>query len=353
LNFNQDYDAFVQISGRKLTGKYLVNPVDKTYYKLNSDKAVVEVPKFSPALWIVTSDNKRLAGCRGLEQDKVANNYKTAKKEFLSASGKAKLQLGRKGKISINYGQVKFGGKDTVALKVSTPAQTVSFSKSGGRIISWIAGGKQFVGGRNFSSDGFCMDLLWLPAGARWSGDQIRDMRLVKCLNDGKNATVEYAGEFKKGFPNLRIIKTYTIAAAGRTVKVNVRLINGTPLPITVSYWNHNVLPEKEYCFLSGKSRYSEGGSSIFTAKNLPEKSRQYICMPKHVKGEISSQYTECDNIKGGSVTFFLPKNFLNVYRWRSSTLKMSGSEWMTLPLTIQAGTGENITFDISVSPDK
>jgi hypothetical protein len=350
LNFNQDHDAFVEISGKGLSGKYLVNPISKTYFKLNSNKAIVKVPQFSPGLWIVTAASKRIAGCRKLNSINIVANYKDAKKEFLAASGKAKMQLGTKGKISVSYGQINFGGKKTVALNVSTPAQKVSFSKSGGRIISWTAGKEQFVGAKNFSSDGFCMDLLWLPSGSRWGGDEIRDMRLVKCLNNGKEAVVEYAGEFKKAFPNLRIVKTYTIPASGRNVKVNVKLINGTPLPVTVAYWNHNVLPEKDYTFVSGDVKYDKGGNSIFVPKSIPSKFKQYICMPKQVKGKIGNQYTELNAKTKSAVTFKLPANFLNIYRWSSSSLNMSGSEWMTQPITIQAGTGENINFTISVS---
>ena len=350
LNFNQDHDAFVEIMGKGLSGKYLVNPVNKSYFKLSSNKIIVKVDKFSPALWIVTTDSKRTVGCRKLNSVNIVANYQNAKKKFLAASGKTKMQLGTKGKISLSYGQINFGGQKTVALDVSTPDQKVSFTKSGGRIISWTSGKEQFVGAKNFSSDGFCMDLLWLPSGARWSGDEIRDMRLVKCLNNGKEAVAEYAGEFKKAFPNLRIIKTYTIPANGRCVKVNVKLINGTPLPITVAYWNHNTLPAKDYTFISGDVKYTQGGNSIFVAKNLPAKHKQYICMPKQVKDKIGNQYTELNTKTQSTVTFKLPKNILNVYRWSSSTLDMSGSEWMTQPITIQAGTGENINFIISIS---
>ena len=350
LNFNQDHDAFVEISGKGLAGKYLFNPVEKNYFKLSSNKTIVKVNKFSPALWIVTSSKKRIVGYRKLNPVNIAANYKNEKKKFLAASGKSKMQLGTKGEISIAYGQVNFGSRKTVALNISTPKQKVSFAKSGGRIISWVSGKEQFVGTKNFSSDGFCMDLLWLPSGARWSGDQIRDMRLVKCLNDGKKAVIEYAGEFKKGFPNLRIIKTYTIPVNGSSVKVNIKLINGTPLGITVAYWNHNVLPAKDYTFISGDVKYNQGGNSIFVAKKIPAKYKQYICMPKKVKAEIGNQYTELNAKTKSTITFKLPENFLNVYRWSSNTLAMSGSEWMTQPITIQAGTGESINFTISVS---
>ena len=187
LNFNQDHDAFVIISG-KLSGNFLVNPVDKTYLVMKSNKATVKVPKFSPGLWIVTKSAKRIAGCKKLNEKSIGNAFAAAKKAFIAASGSAKLQLGSKGKITIGYGLTTFGGKSSAALNVTTPSQKVSFSKSGGRITSWKSGKKQFVYGKNFSTDGLCMDLLWLPSGSRWSGDQISDMRLTKCLNDGKKS---------------------------------------------------------------------------------------------------------------------------------------------------------------------
>jgi hypothetical protein len=350
LNFNKEYDAFVEIAGKQLVGKYLVNPVDKTYLRLNSPKVTIKVAKFSPRLWIITKNNQRIAGCQQLDNNNIITAFKNAKQQFLAGSSKTKVQLGAKGKISLNYGQVDFGENPTIALNVSTPTQKVSFSKSGGRIISWTAKKRQFVGGKNFSNDGFCMDLLWLPTGSRWSGDQISDMQLVKCMNNGKAAIIEYAGEFKKGLPGLRIVKTYTIPATGSTVKVNVRLINGTPLPVTVSYWNHNVLPSRGYSFVSKDINYEQQGNSIFVAADLPEKFKQSICMPKHIKDTIGREYSELNKKNGNVVSFKLPANFMNVYRWSSTGINMNGSEWMTQPITIPAGTGKDISFTISVT---
>jgi rhodanese-related sulfurtransferase len=351
MNFNQDYDAFVEISAKGLAGKYLVNPINKNYLKLSSNKTTIKVPKFSPGLWIVTTDSKRIRNCHKLVITKITSDFQSAKKKFLASSGKAKIQMGSKGNISVAYGQVEFGGKKTIALNITTPNQKLSFNKSGGRIISWIAGKNQFVANKSFSSDGFCMDLLWLPSGSRWGGDEIRDMRLVKCLNDGKKAVIEYSGEFKRAFPHLSIVKTYTIPADGKTVKVNIKLLNGTVLPITVAYWNHNVLPGKDYTLRADNVKYTEGGNSIFIPKNLPANFKQYICMPKKIKAKIGNKYTELDTKNNSTVTFKLPDNFLNVYRWASSSLKMCGSEWMTQPISIPAGTSKNIKFTISVSP--
>jgi hypothetical protein len=160
LNFNQDYDAFVEIKGKGLRGKYLVNPVNKTYLKLNSNKTTIKIPLFSPGLWILTTDSKRIINCRELISSEITANCQSAKKAFLAASGKSKMQLGTKGKISVGYGQVDFGSKKTIALNISTPTQKISFNKSGGRIIGWLVGKEQFVGTKKFSADGFCMDLL-------------------------------------------------------------------------------------------------------------------------------------------------------------------------------------------------
>ncbi len=348
LNFNQEHDAFVKISG-KLTGNFLVNPVDKTYLAVNSNSIMVKVPEFSPGLWIVTKSSKRLTGCKKVNQASIENSFAAAKKAYLADSGKATLQLGSKGRITIGYGLTTFGGKSSAALNVKTPLQIVSFSKSGGRIVSWKVGKKQFVYGKNFSSDGFCMDLLWLPSGSRWSGDQVSDMRLTKCVNDGSKATIVFAGEFKKGFPNLRIVKTFTIPADKPVADVNVQLINGTPEAITVAYWSHNALAGEGYSFISGKAKYSSVGNSIFVAPNLSAAAKSFVCMPTSVKGISGTEYQEVNSKEGKSITMKLPANFLNVYRWSKAGKDVCGSEWMTQPILIPAGSAIDISFSIKV----
>jgi len=350
LNYNQDYNAFVKINGDPLPGKYLVNPVEKTYLKENDAKELtVEVPKFSPGLWIMTSDPKRIEGCRQLSQGDILKNFELAKNEFLSSSGKSDIQIGQNKTLNVNYGLLEISGKDTTVINVSTPSQKLSFCSSGGRVIGWNAGGKELVGRKDFSTGGFCMDLLWLPENAHWSGDEISDMKLVKCTNDGKRVLLQYDGEFKKGFPNIRISKTYNIPADKSSLDVNIRLINDTPLPVVLSYWNHNVLSFPESRFVNAEHETALQGNSIFVSESLPEKFMQFVAMPGDIKGKSGNIYAEFFPKTETGIIFKLPDDFMNIYRWNSPNNNIAGSEWMSRPVTIESGASSSMDFSIEI----
>ncbi len=351
LNYNQDYNAYVKIDGEQLKGKYLVNPVEKTYLKVNDAKYVmVNVPKFSPALWIVTSATKRIDGCRQLIHSDIVKNFEIAKKEFLS-SGRSDLQLGKSGAITTGYGMVDVSGKEVAVLNVSTPYQRLSFSKSGGRILSWDICNKEIIGKKDFSNGGFCKDLLWLPANARWSGDEVRDMKLFKCTNDGRNVVVQYEGEFKKGLPNVCISKTYNIPADKASLNVNIRLRNDTPLPVTLSYWSHNMLPCHNSIFVNSELDLDIQGNSVFISKSLPEKFMQYV-VNEPIKGKTDNIYAEFLPQNKTGIIFKLPSGFMNIYRWRSQTLDSGSSEWMSCPITIEPGLSASMDFSIEIDSD-
>ena len=351
LNYNPDYNAFVKISGEQLAEKYLVNPIEKTYLKVNDAKDVmVNVPKFSPALWIVTSDTKRIDGCRQLIHSDIMGNFEIAKKEFLN-SGNSDLQLGQSGAITTGYGMVEVGGKETTVLNVSTPYQKLSFSNSGGRILSWKIGNKEMIGKKDFSNGGFCKDLLWLPANARWSGDEVRDMKLIKCTNDGKNVIVQYEGEFKNGLPNVCISKTYIIPADNASLNVNIRLRNETPLPVTLSYWSHNMLPFNNSIFVNSELDMDVQGDSVFISKSLPERFMQSV-INEPIKGKTDNIYAEFVPQNKTGIIFKLPSGFMNIYRWRSQTLDSGSSEWMSCPITIEPGLSASMDFSIEIDSD-
>jgi hypothetical protein len=356
LNFNQEYSAFVEIENPVLKNCYLVNPVSKEFINVgNHDKTIVNVPKFSPALWIVTKDTNRLKACKELNKDQIVADFNSAKETFQS-KGKSNVELTKKGNINVDYQEIQFGPDKIACLTVATPNQKVSFGSSGGRIFDWTVNGISVVCKKVFSTDGFCLDLLWLPSPARWTGDHDQDMRLAKCTNNGKEATIVYSGEFKKGFPNLRIVKTYRILAAESTIYVNIKLINGTALPVTVSYWNHNVLAFNDLLFVGKKAGTPviapPKSNTIFPNKSLPEEYKKFVNMPNNIVDSVDNIYADYIAPKKLGIIFKLPTNFMNIYRWNSKTTNMAGSEWMTQPITIPAGRETDIPFSIQAVSD-
>ena len=87
----------------------------------------------------------------------------------------------------------------------------------------------------------------------------------------------------------------------------------------------------------------------LYLQRYRPKQNLLYVCRPG-VKGVSETVYKEVNAKENKSLTIKLPTNFLNVYRWSKAGKTTCGSEWMTQPMTIQAGTGENISFDMTVS---
>jgi hypothetical protein len=358
LNYHLAEDAFVAVAAPALPNGYLVNPVDKTYQILDdAGKAIVQVQRQSPGLWIATADPARITGLRRLETTAVTDELAKAKSAFLKANKAGSVRLGKVGDIDVTYGLVAFGGEDRTVLKVVTAKQTISFGAGGGRIYDWsVEGVGEFVGKETFGTEGFVMDMLWLPETARWSGDEVQEMSLVQCDNDGQEARVVYEMPLSNGFPGIRLRKTYRIPAKGTSVTVEIDLFNERvdQTPATLAYWGHNVLPVGLTTFVGDDTVHETGKglSTIFPLRDLPAELKPYVLMPKSIVGSTGNTYAEFIPELRAGLVFSLPPNLMNVYRWSGRTKKQCGSEWMTQPFAIPAGTTHSFAFSIAVVPE-
>lgn len=350
LNFNSFQDAYIETKGDVLRNKLLINPSTGNYLKVNnSGIATVKLKKSSPAIWIVTAPDSSRAKSTELNQSDILAEYQQRKADFKRDNkDNDTIAIGKKDDIDINYNSVKIDGNELICLKVSTPEQQVSFSENGGRIFKWEVDGKNIVASEKLSRDGFAMDLLWLPSSARWSGDEIQTMKLTACENDGAIATIVYRGEFKLALPGLKIEKTFQINANDKTIKVSIKLLNELVLPVTVSYWSHNTMTEAAsgiYYLKNGElvQKQTKTSTTIFPSQHLPEAEKNHVFSRKNIVDEIDNVYAEIFKDSNDALVLRLPKNFMNVYRYKN------GTEWMSRPITIGPTNSVILNFSYTI----
>jgi len=192
-----------------------------------------------------------------------------------------------------------------------------------------------------------------LPEKARWSGDEVKEMSLARCDNDGHEAQVVYETALSNGFPGIKLRKTYRVPVQGTSVTVEIDLFNERvdQTPATLAYWGHNVLPVARTTFV-GDSIVHETGkglTTIFPARDLPEDLKPYVLMPDRIVGSTGTAYAEfLPELRAGLV-FRLAPDLMTVYRWSAGTRMQCGSEWMTQPFSIPAGTTKSLAFSITV----
>jgi hypothetical protein len=358
LNYHASEACFVRVTGVPPGARYLVNPVEEVYQQVGAQgQALVEVPARTPGLWIATGDEARLEGCAEISADTVQQRFAEARDAFLASNAKSDVNLGTVGEITTEYGTVRFGGEERIVLQVRTPEQTISFGSSGGRVFSWDFEGMQpFVRGENFGTDGLAMDMLWLPASARWSGDEVAEMTLVEVSNDGQQARVVYEGALKKGAPGIRLRKTYQVAATGTTLQVQVNLRNERvdQEPARLAYWSHNVFTVEAPHFIGAEMMHEtpKGVTTVFPAEDLPEELAPEVLMRDKIVAATGRSYAEYFPGREAGLVVRLPESFMNVYRWCHYEKLMCGSEWMSQPLSIPAGTAEDLSFSLTAVPE-
>ena len=355
LNYSRSEHAFVHVNVPALAGLYLADPVAEVFQVFDdAGRALVDVAPESPGIWIATAEKRRIDGYRFIEAVEVQSRYESARDAFLADARTGAVALGKVGDITVEYGLTEFAGQERVTLQVRTPSQVVAFGSSGGRVYDWqVEGMARFVSGHNFGTDGMLMDLLWLPASSRWRGDEIEDMDLVQCRNDGNETVVVYEGKFRQGLPGINLRKTYRIRAADTTIDVQIDLHSELvdEVPVVLSYWSHNVFTSEQMHFVGTDKTYETGRgvTSIFTANDLPEALKPHVFMPSNIAGTTGPVYAEFFPQNKSGLVFRMPGNFMNVYRW--STESKHGSEWMSQPIALPDGMTKTLRFSITAVP--
>ena len=358
LNYHLGESAFVTVAAPALRGGYLVDPVGATYQALDdAGTAVVRVATQTPGLRIATADRARIAGLQRVEAAAVADELAKAKEAFLEANKAGAVRLGEVGGIGVTYGLTVFGGEERTVLQVTTANQTLAFGAAGGRVYDWsVKGVGAFVGKGTFGTDGFCMDMLWLPETARWSGDEVQEMTLAHCDNDGREARVVYETPLSHGSPGIRLRKAYCVPARGTSVTVEIELFNERvdQTPATLAYWSHSVLPVARTTFIGDDTVHETGKglTTIFPARGLPQQHESCVLMRDRIVGTTGPAYAELLPELGAGLVFRLPDRFMNVYRWSAGAKTQCGSEWMTQPFPIAAGGTERFAYSITVVPE-
>ena len=338
LNYHPAEDCFVRVAAPALKGRHLVNSHEGICQVLDGKgEALVRVGKGSPAQWLVTGNQERLAGLRRIEAADVDRQFAAARQAFLATSTRSEVQLGTTGDLTVGYAMTPFGGEERVTLQVKTPTQTIAFGPSGGRVYDWqVTGVAPFVAGDTFGQDGLIMDMLWLPAGARWSGDEVEEMALLGCTNSGREVTVTYECALKKSLPGVVL----------RNERVDAE-------PVTLAYWSHNVIKADAAHYVGAQMTHAtpKGATTIWPAEGLPAELQPEIVMPKHIISATSPVYAEYFPQSQSGLIMRLPDSFMTVYRWSAYGKPVCGSEWMSRPLVLGAGTSQRLRFSLTAVP--
>lgn len=354
LNYHPHENAFVRIELPDNDLIYLVDPVHEIYTTADKGGALIEVSAESPALWIATADKARIEGKTHIPQAVTRENFTVARDAFLASSKQGDVALGTNGAITVNYNPSHFGGNDQVALKVDTPAQTVEFSASGGRVTDWRTPGlDSFVARDHFATDGMFKDLLWLPEGARWSGDETADYQLTSVANNGREAEIIYEGRFDSGLPGVRITKTYRIPADEAKIRLQVRIDNGRvdEDPVKLSYWSHSVFNAGNPSMVTPEWEYASnpGDVTVASNENLSAGALSAPSVPgKHI-GSTGPVYAEFFPQDAFALVFRLPDDFMTIHRWSGSAGTKTSSEWMSQTLSILPGGSEILDFTAAI----
>lgn len=355
LNYHKEEDAFIKVNSPVLKGFYLVDPVHKMYCVCDdAGRAVVRVNKETPVLWIATKNKARIAGYKQIRKSEIDAQFKTARDKYLETNKTGNVHPGKVGDINVAYDQAEFGGYPKICLRVTTPMQSFCFGDNGGRINDWsVKGMPDFISRQEYASDGFGMDLLWLPVPSRWSGDETQTMNLVKCENNGAEARIVYEGKFKQGLAGVSIQKEYVVSASGSSLTGTITMRNHRALPVEFSYWQHNVLCDPSADFITGTEPVQKiTGCSVFPAKNLPEEFKKHVVTPNDIAGSTGRIYAEYFPKSRSGLVFRLPENFMAVYRWCSPVRSKRSSEWMTCPINLPAGGTETLRYSITAVPN-
>lgn len=353
LNYHEDEDAFVNVSSPRFAGMYLVDPVNKKYYTCDADgSAMVLVEKQLPVMLIATSSASRIEGCDAVDAARIKIGFEAAQRKHLSSNPQGSAKLGEVGNIKIAYELVNFGGEEHVCVAISNPLQSVKLNPSGGRIFDWVVNGMEhFVSKESYSTDGWGMDLLWMPQHARWSGDETEPMELVLCDNDGRHARIVYEHELSRSMPGLILRKEYAIPADKAAVHVAVTLRNERQGEATVSYWQHNSLATAAATFAAPNFlTYDKQQTSVFVAEDLGDDLQRYVVEPGRIISATGADYSEVFSAESASMTFRLPDDFMAIYRWCDAGRGRRSTEWMSKPVTIQPAQSHTWRFSMKAA---
>lgn len=344
INLNKTETLYTKLSAR-LSGKwYLLNPDEKTCMSF-ADGCMLRTLPGKSAVWILSQ--KKPEGCIPLNSDEIASAFQTEKKRR-SQSGTG-MNLGKKGGIEISYDMVN----GLPLLQVKTASQTAGFSSAGGRIMELrLPDGKNLV--MPDIQGGMAMDMFWLPKSGRWSGDQIEEMRLVQCSNDGKQAVIVYEGSRANTLSGVSVRKTYTISADQPGAALDIQISNGNPDPFnTFSLWMHFMIAvpdsECEYVVLrpDGTRAAMPRTTGCYHNRNISAD----VCRKHaghHTREAILPDFGIWSKKSGEGILFEVPEDFMLNYRFGGNS---NTADLMMLPKKLRHA--QKISYRFRIVPVK
>ncbi|MFH0797506.1 MAG: hypothetical protein V2A65_10735 [Candidatus Omnitrophota bacterium] len=372
LNFHDTENVYAEIKNAGFSdGRYLVNPYEKKYVTAGGEAllppaafregVLIKVNALRPGLWFVTGDRKALTGCAPVSTESLRQELLQRKSTF--AKNLTAIPLGKKGNITLGYQEVVNDKNDKqVCLQVVTPSQTVSFTDSGARIWKWVVNGNDIVINGDLTYGGVGLDLFWLPALGRWSGDGMTGMTLKKAENTGNEAVLVYGGSFNT--VRVDIEKTYRIPFDKTVVYVSTTCTNTNavaPEPRMFSYWSHNWF---------GGTQISTGPRDFLVTgpdgvRIYPYGSHGYV-MANEKNGDLFAEDVMKEAVNGKSWNVFgeyftdhrlgimlrIPDDFLQIYRYGGDKQPTAATlEWMSAPVTLALGRQKTWQFSVEVFP--
>ena len=341
INLNTKDTLFTKVSVPLEGSWYLQNPDDKTVLPYEDNVLLRTLPGKS-ATWLLTRD--RPENYSLLDAEVIAAEFRA--EQSRASAEDSEIALGMKGGIAIDYANVE----GLTLLEVKTASQTVGFSSLGGRILELaLPGGPNLVS--QGEQRGMGTDMFWLPKSGRWSGDHVAEMRLVRCANDGKTATIIYEGTRFRTLGGVTVTKTYTIEADKPGVKMEIEINNGNADPVnTFSLWTHfsTIFPDDdcEYIVLRPDGTRAEMPRTTGCYFNPAITGEEcQIHAGRHTREAVQPDFGMWSRSLGQGILFRLPQEFMLNYRFGSDT---NTADIMMLPVEIPHGQSRRYVFRLT-----
>ncbi|MBN1556478.1 MAG: hypothetical protein JXA11_17185 [Phycisphaerae bacterium] len=247
----------------------------------------------------------------------------------------------REGNLKIAWDDMdNDGGLEVV---MTSPVQKVWITPSGGRLWGWKTGGSDKNLIRQGETFGGCMDLFWIPEGARWQTSPTATYRVAeRGVKDGKAYVTLHRNISTPAIPGLVLAKTYSIDETTADITVSLKITNESPEPvIRFSYWSHNGLSLGDcdklvYQTDKGVFVQKEPAKIFIPRAGLPKDMIRYLSKSNHapITGDWLATWDE--QTKEAITIRFDNTPLLQIYKWSSDKGDKYTMEWMYQPVDLK-----------------
>lgn len=354
LNIDSDKAAYVDISAyiKSPSNGYKVYDVisGKLFVKSNNDKTwnskelregfVIKVePMDAVFLRIGLEDRVCWDGETNVADIRSEYLALKAKSESTGAGG-----ILKKDGFEITWDDIDSDGNLEVLL--SSPAQKVWITSSGGRVWGWKVKSRNRDLIRSGGFFGAGMDLFWMPKVVRWNTGESNPYKVVKrTITDGKASVTLEKSIQTRSIPGLLISKTYSIDAKNPAIEVDMKFTSQSSDPqISFGFWSHNSFDmgnkEKLVCPGADGKVFIEPDGTVrsisvsSSALSAQQKKNADEIDPASIKdfGSTTARWvaTFAADTKEAVVVTLDHEALLQIYKWQPwSSDKLDTLEWM------------------------